>query len=77
MHESPDVPCRGEPGKGPLLDVGVVLAIEPMLIGGGQVDTVELDDGWTVITSDGSLAAHCEHTVAVTEGGPEVLTRPG
>ena len=77
MHESPDVPCRGEPGKGPLLDVGVVLAIEPMLIGGGMDDTVELADGWTVITPDGSLAAHCEHTVAVTEGGPEVLTRPG
>lgn len=77
MHESPDVPCRGEAGKGPLLETGVVLAIEPMLIGGGMDDTVELDDGWTVVTPDGSLAAHCEHTVVVTEGGPEVLTRLG
>jgi methionyl aminopeptidase len=76
MHESPDVPCRGDAGKGPLLEAGVVLAIEPMLIGGGMDDTVELDDGWTVVTPDGSLAAHCEHTVVATEGGPEVLTRP-
>jgi methionyl aminopeptidase len=75
MHERPDVPCRGTPGTGPELAVGVVLAIEPMLIAGGGDDTVEQDDGWTVVTGDGSLAAHCEHTVVVTEGGPEILTR--
>ncbi len=76
MHEEPDVPCRGVPGRGPMLEVGVVLAIEPMLIGGGDDDTRELDDGWTVVTLDGSLAAHCEHTVAVTDHGPEILTLP-
>lgn len=75
MHEDPDVPCRGVAGSGPRLEVGVVLAIEPMLLGGGSDDTVELDDGWTVVTPDGSLAAHCEHTVVVTEHGPEILTR--
>lgn len=74
MHEAPDVPCRGTPGRGPRLDVGVVLAIEPMLIGGGIDDTIELDDGWTVVTADGSLAAHVEHTVVVTDHGPEILT---
>jgi len=75
MHEAPDVPCRGRPGQGPRLAAGVVLAIEPMLIGGGMDETVELDDGWTVVTPDGSLAAHCEHTVVVTDQGPEILTR--
>lgn len=75
MHEAPDVPCRGRPGSGPRLVGGVVLAIEPMLIGGGMDETAELDDGWTVVTPDGSLAAHCEHTVLVTEQGPEILTR--
>lgn len=74
MHEAPDVPCRGTPGRGPRLEVGVVLAIEPMLLGGGGDDTVELDDGWTVVTADGSLAAHAEHTVVVTDQGPEILT---
>ena len=76
MHEDPDVPCRGVPGRGPLLEVGVVLAIEPMLLTGGGDETLGLDDGWTVVTVDGSLAAHTEHTVVVTEGGPEILTRP-
>lgn len=76
MHEEPDVPCRGNPGRGPLLEAGVVLAIEPMLIAGGGDDTDELSDGWTVVTSDRSLAAHCEHTVVVTDHGPEILTRP-
>lgn len=75
MHEEPDVENRGRRGKGPLLEVGVVLAIEPMLIGGGRNDVVELDDGWTVVTADGSLAAHAEHTVLVTPNGPEILTR--
>lgn len=76
MHEYPDVPNRGRRGKGPALEPGVVLAIEPMLIAGGRDDVRELDDGWTVVTADGSLAAHVEHTVLVTADGPEILTRP-
>lgn len=75
MHEEPDVPNRGRRGRGPELTVGSVLAIEPMLIAGGRDDVVELDDGWTIVTSDGSLAAHVEHTVLVTASGPEILTR--
>jgi methionyl aminopeptidase len=74
MHEEPDVNNRGRRGKGPELAAGVVLAIEPMLIGGGRDDVVELDDGWTVVTADGSNAAHTEHTVVVTANGPEILT---
>jgi methionyl aminopeptidase len=76
MHEDPDVLNRGKPGKGPRLEPGVVLAIEPMLIGGGKDATLVLDDDWTVVSADGSLCAHVEHTVLVTESGPEVLTRP-
>jgi methionyl aminopeptidase len=75
MHEDPDVENRGRPGKGPRLQSGVVLAIEPMLILGGDHATRELDDGWTVVTADGSLSAHVEHTVLVGERGPEILTR--
>lgn len=75
MHEEPDVPNRGRRGRGPELTVGSVLAIEPMLIAGGDDDVVELDDGWTIVTADGSLAAHVEHTVVVTESGPDILTR--
>lgn len=75
MHEEPDVENRGRRGKGPALVPGVVLAIEPMLLGGGRDDVVELDDGWTVVTADGSLAAHTEHTVLVGPNGPEILTR--
>ena len=75
MHEEPDVNNRGRRGKGPELAPGVVLAIEPMLIGGGRNDVLELDDGWTVVTADGSNAAHTEHTVVVTANGPEILTR--
>ncbi len=74
MHEDPDVENRGKPGRGLELAVGVVLAIEPMLIGGGRDDVLSLDDGWTVVTADGSLAAHAEHTVLVGEHGPEILT---
>lgn len=73
MHMDPFLPNAGRPGKGPRLAVGVTLAIEPMLTGGSP-DTEELDDGWTVVTSDGSRAAHWEHTVAVTADGPWVLT---
>ena len=75
MHEEPDVENRGRRGKGPRLEPGVVLAIEPMLIAGGHDDVLVLDDDWTVVTVDGSLAAHTEHTVLVTNHGPEILTR--
>jgi methionyl aminopeptidase len=75
MHEEPDVENRGRRGRGPDLVPGVVLAIEPMLIAGGGDRVKELDDGWTVVTADGSLAAHVEHTVLVTPRGPEILTR--
>ncbi|MCX4093099.1 type I methionyl aminopeptidase [Nocardia sp. alder85J] len=73
MHMDPYLPNEGTPGKGPLLRVGSVLAIEPMLTL-GTTQTRELDDGWTVVTSDGSRAAHWEHSVAVTEDGPRILT---
>lgn len=73
MHEDPNVPNYGSAGKGPRLEVGMVLAIEPMVNAGGhQVES--LSDGWTVVTRDGSLSAHFEHTVAITEHGPLVLT---
>jgi methionyl aminopeptidase len=75
MHEDPDVENRGRRGRGPRLQSGVVLAIEPMLIAGGRDDVLTLDDDWTVVTADGSLAAHTEHTVVVTDHGPEILTR--
>lgn len=75
LHEDPQVPNFGEPGRGPLLKPGMVLAIEPMVaMESGEVRI--LDDHWTAVTQDGSLAAHFEHTVAITEDGPEVLTRP-
>lgn len=75
MHEEPDVPNRGKSGRGPVLEPGVVLAIEPMLIAGGIDDTHVLDDDWTVVSADGSLCAHVEHTVLVGPNGPEILTR--
>ena len=73
MHMDPFLANEGAPGKGPRLVVGSVLAIEPMLTL-GTVDTKILDDDWTVVTIDGSRAAHWEHTVAVTEDGPRILT---
>ncbi|HEX9259466.1 MAG TPA: type I methionyl aminopeptidase, partial [Acidimicrobiales bacterium] len=73
MHEDPDVPNHGRPGKGPRLRAGNVLAIEPMVCA-GKADTLVLDDGWTVVTADWRRAAHAEHTVAVTDHGPEILT---
>lgn len=77
LHEDPQVPNFGEPGRGPLLKPGMVLAIEPMVTMGNWEVRI-LDDHWTAVTQDGSLAAHFEHTVAITEDGPEVLTRlPG
>jgi|ERR1700682_125028 len=74
MHMDPFLPNEGLPGRGPLLAPGSVLAIEPMLTL-GTARTVVLEDEWTVVTADGSRAAHWEHTVAVTEDGPRVLTR--
>lgn len=74
MHMDPFLPNEGKPGRGPRLRVGMALAIEPMLTLGTE-ETEELADGWTVITADGSRAAHWEHTVAVTEDGPWVLTK--
>jgi len=73
MHQDPDVPNVGRPGKGPRLVPGLVLAIEPMITMGSRY-TVELDDGWTVVTRDGSIAAHVEHTVAICPDGVWVLT---
>ncbi len=74
LHEEPQIPNFGDPGRGPQLRPGMVLAIEPMVTMGSWEVKI-LDDGWTAVTKDGSLAAHFEHTVAVTEGEPEVLTR--
>ena len=74
MHMDPFLPNEGAPGRGPHLAVGSVLAIEPMLTL-GTTKTVVLEDEWTVVTADGSRAAHWEHTVAVTADGPRILTR--
>jgi methionyl aminopeptidase len=73
MHEDPFISNFGKGGRGPDLRPGLVIAIEPMLTGAGEQTRV-LADEWTVVTADGSLAAHFEHTVAVTEDGPEILT---
>lgn len=75
MHEDLQLPNYGEPGRGPRLQAGMVLAIEPMVNTGGPAVTM-LEDKWTAVTSDGSDSAHFEHTVAVTENGPWILTRP-
>ena len=75
LHEDPQVPNYGPKGKGIPLKSGMVLAIEPMInIGGAQVKV--LSDGWTAVTVDGSLSAHFEHTVAITDAGPRILTTP-
>jgi len=74
LHEDPQVPNFGEAGRGPLLRVGMVLALEPMVTM-GHWEVRVLADRWTAVTADGGLAAHFEHTVAVTEHGPEVLTK--
>jgi methionyl aminopeptidase len=73
LHEDPQIPNFGPPGRGPVLRPGLVVAVEPMVNMGGW-ETRVLDDGWTVVTEDGSLSAHFEHTIALTEEGPEVLT---
>ena len=73
MHEEPQVPNYGEPGRGPRLSEGMVIAIEPM-VNAGKAAVKVLADGWTAVTRDGSLSAHFEHTVAVTSGEPWILT---
>jgi methionyl aminopeptidase len=75
LHEPPAIPNVGTAGSGPVLRAGMVLAIEPMVNAGGH-EVATLDDGWTAVTHDGSLSAHFEHTIAVTEEGPEILTLP-
>jgi methionyl aminopeptidase len=74
MHEDPQIPNFGDPGRGPRLEEGMVFAIEPMVNAGGH-EVYVADDGWSISTDDGSLSAHFEHTVAVTKDGPRVLTR--
>jgi methionyl aminopeptidase len=76
MHEDPFIQNWGPAGRGPELRPGITVAVEPMLNLGGD-DTAVLEDGWTVVTADGSLSAHFEHTIAVTEDGHEVLTARG
>ncbi len=75
MHEKPEVPNHGRRGKGTKLTRGMTLALEPM-VNVGEPDTFLTEDGWTVVTADGSLSAHFEHSVALTDDGPEILTRP-
>jgi methionyl aminopeptidase len=72
-HEDPHVPNFGLPGRGPRLSEGMTIAIEPMIAAGGP-DVHITDDGWTICTDDGSIAVHFEHTVAITQGGPRILT---
>ena len=73
MHEDPGVPNYGKPGKGPRLEKGMTIAVEPMVIDGNP-DIWELEDGWTIVTRDGSLAAHYENTILITDNEPEILT---
>ncbi|KGP76934.1 methionine aminopeptidase, partial [Desulfosporosinus sp. Tol-M] len=74
MHEDPQIPNFGKPGRGPRLEVGMALAIEPM-VNMGTYEVRTLKDHWTVVTKDSRSSAHFEHTVAITENGPEILTR--
>lgn len=76
MHEEPQVPNYGPPARGPRLQVGQVIAIEPM-VNVGDSEVIIRPDGWTVVTKDGSLSAHFEHTVAIGPEGPEILSEPG
>ena len=73
MHEDPGIPNYGKAGRGARIEAGMTLAIEPMVIQ-GKHDILELSDGWTIVTEDGSLAAHYENTVLITKNGPEILT---
>lgn len=74
MHEDPQVPNYGNPGRGPRLKAGMTLAIEPM-VNLGTCEVKTLDDGWTVVTLDGKRSAHFEHSIAITDGKPEILTK--
>lgn len=74
LHEDPQIPNFGAPGQGPRLKAGMVFAIEPMVNAGGSA-TVVKQDGWTAVTADGSLSAHFEHTIAITDNGPRILTK--
>jgi methionyl aminopeptidase len=77
LHETPQIPNFGAPGRGPRLKAGMVFALEPMVNVGGPGVRM-LDDEWTAVTDDGSLSAHFEHTILITDDGPEVLTKvPG
>ena len=76
MHEDPQIPNFGAPGRGPVLAQGMVFAIEPMINAGGA-DVYLHDDQWSISTADSSLSAHFEHTVAVTDDGPRILTKSG
>jgi methionyl aminopeptidase len=76
MHEDPSVPNEGQPGRGLKLKAGMVIAIEPMFMAGGTDEYRIADDGWSVHTADGSQAAHEEHTIAITDDGPVILTAP-
>ena len=73
MHEDPGIPNYGKAGRGIRLEPGMTLAIEPMVIQ-GKPNILELDDGWTIITEDGTMAAHYENTILFTEKEPEILT---
>ena len=73
MHEDPGIPNYGKAGKGPKIEVGMTLAVEPMVVA-GKPDILQLDDGWTIVSEDASLAAHYENTILITENGPEILT---
>ncbi len=73
MHEEPGIPNYGKPGRGPRLIPGMTIAVEPMIIA-GKPDILELEDGWTIVTEDGSLSAHYENTILITENEPKILT---
>ena len=73
IHEDPGIPNYGKAGRGPRLEAGMTIAVEPMVIE-GKSDILELDDGWTIVTEDGSLSAHYENTILITEKDPKILT---
>ena len=75
MHESPEIPNYGHPGRGPRLLRGMTIAVEPM-VNAGTAAIRQMPDGWTVRTADGKLAAHYENTLLITDGEPEILTAP-
>ncbi|MDO8524965.1 MAG: type I methionyl aminopeptidase [Candidatus Omnitrophota bacterium] len=74
IHEEPEIPNFGKPGMGPILEPGMVLAIEPM-VNAGTFEVETLDDGWSIVTKDRKLSAHFEHTIVITEDGSEILTK--